>query len=609
MTTGSIRRTALLASVALVAPVALLVPAPAHAATRSYIQATGGNGLFDAFTDGPVGTGAFSFFDTAEKITVDDQDFSSDVYRRSGDSITLASPGTSESAIYVAASTDGTALLYRTYGSVLPSDTDGGRSDIYRWANGTTTLMTPGADPTEDVLTAATNPAADKIVYYAGTTTKKFIVSSADGSPAISTPVLANAVWGGATTDLSRFWFTTSTSLPGNTDTGADDVYDFTTATQVNHLDTLGNGNPAAFADVTPDGSHVFWTTSANVGSDVDGFVDVYDTHAGTKTLVSGGTTGNAAYYDTTPDGTAVFYTTNAAIDGTDTDAAADVYRRVAATDTLMTPNGSSTAATFVDVVSADGSRLAFSTSAALTAADTDAGNDVYLSTGASPSAKTLLSGAGSASAGYDGATADLGQVFFDTDDLLLAADQDPWSDIYAGLPGGSIELVSVGTNGGNVGFGGTSPDGSHVLIASYERLAPTDTDNFIDVFDLSVPAPPTTPPDTTPPTGKLSASKKQKGPKKVVVSIGCGAEPCTATVSGQVTIGKKKLSVGPATVAVAAGKDAVVTLKLTGKVKKAVAKAFRKVSKVTVTVSATVADAAGNKATVAPVKVKLTRP
>jgi hypothetical protein len=609
MNTGSMRRTALLASVALLAPVALLVPAPADAATRTYTQATGGNGLFDAFTEGPVGTGTFSFFSTEEKITVDDQDFSSDVYRRSGSTVTLASPGTATSAIYVGASTDGSALLYRTYASVLPSDTDGGMSDIYRWSNGTTTLMTPGADPTNDVLTAATNPAADRIVYYSGTTTKKFIVSFADGSPAISTPTLTNAVWGGATTDLSRFWFTTSTSLPGNVDSGADDVYQFTVLTQASLLLTLGNNNPAGFADAAPDGSHVFWTTSANVGGDTDGFQDVYDTHSGTKTLVSGGTTGNATYFDSTPDGSAVFYTTKAAIDGSDTDAGDDVYRRVAGTDTLMTPNGPGTTAAYPDVVSADGSRLAFETTAALTPADTDAGNDVYLSTGASPSAKTLVSGTGSLGVTYFGATADLGQVYFATDDLLLPADQDPWSDIYAGLPGGSIELVSVGTNVGHAGYGGNSPDGSHVLIASYERLASTDTDNFIDVFDLAVPAPPTTPPDTTPPTGKLSASKKQKGPKKLVATISCGSEACTATVSGQVAIGKKKFSVGPATVVVAAGKDTVVTLKLTGKARKAVAKAFKKVSKVKVTVSATVADAAGNKATVASVKVTLTRP
>ena len=187
MTTGSTRRTALIASAALVVPSALIVAAPTHAATRTYTQSTGGNGPFDAVTEGPVGTGAFSFFSTEEKITVDDQDFSSDVYRRSSGSVTLASPGTATSAIFVGASTDGSALLYRTYASVLPSDTDGGMSDIYRWANGATTLMTPGADPTNDVLTAATNPAADRIVYYSGTTTKKFIVSFADGSPAIST--------------------------------------------------------------------------------------------------------------------------------------------------------------------------------------------------------------------------------------------------------------------------------------------------------------------------------------------------------------------------------------------------------------------------------------
>ena len=323
-------------------------------------------------------------------------------------------------------------------------------------------------------------------------------------------------MWGGATTDLSRFWFTTSTSLPGNTDSGADDVYDFTVATQVNQLDTLGNGNAAAFADVTADGSHVFWTTNANVGADTDGFQDVYDTQGATKTLVSGGTTGSATYYDSATDGSAVFYTTKAAIDGSDTDAGDDVYRRAAGTDTLMTPNGAGTTAIFPDVVSADGSRLAFDTNAALSPSDTDAVSDVYLSTGASPSAKTLLSGTGSGFATYYGATADLGQVFFATDDLLLPADQDPWQDIYAGLPGGSIELVSIGTNGGNAGYGGNSPDGSHVLIGSYERLAATDTDNFLDVFDLAVPAPSTTPPpDTTPPTGKLFGLEEAEGPQE----------------------------------------------------------------------------------------------
>jgi hypothetical protein len=310
---------------------------------------------------------------------------------------------------------------------------------------------------------------------------------------------------------------------------------------------------------------------------------------------MSGGTTAGAVFTGASADAKTVVYTTSASAAAADTDSALDVYSHTLDVpgDVLLT-GGTADQDAAPSFVTPDASSVVFSTQESLVASDTDTANDIYRAT--TGGVVTLLSGQGTTNVFPAGALAN-GTIYFGEG-----------QDVFAN-EAGVITSISVGTPVGDKSFEGASADGSLVAFSSTARLTSTDTDDLQDIYAFGTFTPPPKPPspDTTPPAGKLSAAKKQKGPKKLVVKVSCGAEACTAAVSGRLAIGKKKLVVGPATVAVAAGKQRTVKLKPTGKAKKAVAKALEKGSKVKVTVSATVTDAAGNTAATRPVKVKLT--
>ena len=85
---------------------------------------------------------------------------------------------------------------------------------------------------------------------------------------------------------------------------------------------------------------------------------------------------------------------------------------------------------------------------------------------------------------------ADGSRVFFETSEALTADDTDTRMDIYEHVVGGGTNLVSTGPQGGNgafdASFENTNPDGSHVLFRTAEQLVAADTDAVEDVYDRS---------------------------------------------------------------------------------------------------------------------------
>lgn len=154
--------------------------------------------------------------------------------------------------------------------------------------------------------------------------------------------------------------------------------------------------NPA----ISPDGSAAAFTSAAGnlVAGDTNGVADVFvrDGAATARASVSGPADGELAEGGDTPDITVtgagasrevrVTFTTSAAVDPADVNGEADVYqRRVAAgaSSTLLVSRppgaGSAAAGGHGGSVSADGTRVAFLTDAALDAADGPGDRDAYV--------------------------------------------------------------------------------------------------------------------------------------------------------------------------------------------------------------------------------------
>lgn len=162
--------------------------------------------------------------------------------------------------------------------------------------------------------------------------------------------------------------------------------------------------------------------------------------------------------------------------------------------------------------VSADGSRVFFSTEESLTATDTDRKSDVYVRNLVLGTAELVSMGAASCTplcgnaeldAGFAGATPDGSKVFLVTVERLdPTADTDEAVDVYVrDLGAKTTKLVSGGGAGcepscGNGAFNATlrglSTDGSRAFFATAEPLTGSDEDEAIDVYARDLPSGPT---------------------------------------------------------------------------------------------------------------------
>jgi hypothetical protein len=260
-----------------------------------------------------------------------------------------------------------------------------------------------------------------------------------------------------------------------------------------------GNGAADVFyGGTTPDGSHVYFTTTESlVSADTDSSADVYERVGTTTTLISTGPTGgngpnDASFGGVSADGAHVFFQTAEQLTSADADSSTDVYERFGGTTTEVSVSaigGNTGVGSFYAANSADGSHVFFTSFDKLSSDDTDSSRkDVYDRSGGTV---TLMSSGGNGAFGadFDGAMKDGSTVFFHTQEALAGTDTDASYDLYKHA-GGVTTQVSVGQINGNGGFdtffGGFSPDGSHVFFQTRENLTSSDTDSNLDVYDRS---------------------------------------------------------------------------------------------------------------------------
>ena len=266
-----------------------------------------------------------------------------------------------------------------------------------------------------------------------------------------------------------------------------------------------GNGRfDAFFRGSSVDASHAFIETQESlVAGDTDSQFDLYDRSGGTATLLSAGQiNGNGAfpvsYQGSSENGTRVFFETKESLVAADTDAAVDIYQRLAGVTSLLSAgqiNGNGAFdATFAGA-SADGTRVFFESREQLTSGDTDTSKDVYERAAGVTTLVSIGSTAvcpapfTSCPASFAGSSDDGLKLWFDTNARLTADDTDASLDIYE-RASATTTRVSAGQTNGNLAFdaffAGASADGVRVFLHSREKLVAGDTDSSFDVYQRS---------------------------------------------------------------------------------------------------------------------------
>jgi hypothetical protein len=243
----------------------------------------------------------------------------------------------------------------------------------------------------------------------------------------------------------------------------------------------------------------LFVTTEPLTSADGDLTQDVYRTEAGATTLVTDSLgadqAASAVFEGATEDGSEVYFSTPEAMTIADGDTGRDLYARADGdlrilSDRIQGGADDSAAILHFGGNARTGSRVFFTTTEPLVAADSDDDFDVYERSGTTT---TLLSdrvqaGAdGDNDADFNGASADGGRAFFSTTEPLIAADTDTARDVYERV-GGTTRLVSRHGEGGTstnqaAFFSGVSDDGTRVAFSTEESLRSADQDSAYDVY------------------------------------------------------------------------------------------------------------------------------
>src|SRR5215207_8856392 len=360
------------------------------------------------------------------------------------------------SAEFLAASTDGSKVLFGTTQAMLPEDQDN-KTDIYQREGGRLTLVSKsnGDDPQPAQFMTAT-PSLSRVVWQS-----KEDVTGTDfdqGQP-----------------DL---FMTRSTGQ--------------TTQLTVAQIPSFASVDPFFLVTISTDGTRVgFQTNQQLVFADNDGGAqDVYENINGLVRLASAGGSGPVSLRAMSSDGVRIFMSTTAQLLAADTDAATDLYERVNGTTTNLLTPGTALAVEWAGA-STDGSHVFFHTSESLnTVLDTDARRDVYeraanltvlLSTSAT-------AGNGAFDASFQRASADGTRVIFTTGEALDPSDHDgdggdPYDDIYLRAAGVTTMVTAGDTFDSPVIVSEMSPDGLNVFWWSNQTFADDEDAGYADAW------------------------------------------------------------------------------------------------------------------------------
>jgi hypothetical protein len=482
----SVRARAALSLLTLCSALAALSPAASLAAPANFVGASG---------DGEI-----VFFTTTEKLIPGDTDNRQDIYERSYDEALdryvtrLVSTGPtggnhSYPVLFAGASADGTKAFFSTEEQLVGSDKDLSEDIYERNLTAKTTTLVSAGDPS--------------------------CLSSNCGNAEID----VSSSPGGVISSGGKVFFRSPEALDSSDGDAFLDIYVRDLAAGTTTLVSAGSpgcaglgcgeGNfPATFRGASADGGRAFFTTLEQLDSaDMDTLLDIYRRDLGTSAtvLVSGAagaacpaaTDCSASYGGVSGDGAHAYFETNERLVAADQDNSQDVYDWSTGGPALVStgPDGGNGArvATFADA-SFDSTRVFFETDESLVAADQDSANDVYERSGGATSLITTgpAGGNGTSAASLSWISPDdsTATVLFATDEPLVSADEDEFQDVYA-RSGGTVALRSLAAAGGNgpynASFAGASNDGAHLFLVTDEPLVPTaDTDTALDVYELT---------------------------------------------------------------------------------------------------------------------------
>lgn len=459
---------------------------------------------FDALaSDGGV------YFTTDRQLVAADDDFQPDLYLRDGSQTSLVSVATSGAnggaARFGALAAGGARVFFHDSGSLSPFDPDpASNGGLYVRTGGTTSLASEGAifqdgsrwSGSESVGAVSSD---GETVFF--TTTDRLSPEDSDLSldlyerhldsgqtslVSVGPTQITSGPVGGTTSRTASFAFHAS-----------DGYWPFQCSLDGGAFRTCRS--PARYRGLAV-GKHTF-----GVRAVVEGVPETHPAERSLRVVVNRPAGDRyrrviegVVFAGSSRDGRVAYFTTRSQLSSADTDkpdptseSGLDIYKRAAGRTSLVSigpAGGNDGTPPTLRFVSADGSRAIFSTSERLTADDLDDhGVDLFVREGNQTSLISAGPGAGtgSLSAVFGDASGDGRRVFFTTRERLVPSDTDDFADVYES-EGTVTTLVSTGASaegGADASLAGITPDGDAAIFLTAESFDPSDTDGLPDLY------------------------------------------------------------------------------------------------------------------------------
>ena len=308
---------------------------------------SGGSSNQSSFFGGATADGTRVWFTSGDPLVPADTDTVTDLYERNGATLTLISgPDAGQPfaiAAFGGATADGSTVWFTTNKSLLPADTDG-FSDVYERSGGTLTRISgngigsgtgfagASADGTHVYFvsdkalptTAVVAPRSGGGPRAVGAVRFRLYERSPDGLADLG----PNTSFAGASADGGRVVVSTEEALlPADVD-DAVDLYRLEDGTPTLLLSGGSADDPVGVSAVSADATRVaFQTTEALLPADTDITTDVYLHDGATLALLTPGSADvPAVFKQAAGDGTRILFRTAEALVPADTDTGIDVY-------------------------------------------------------------------------------------------------------------------------------------------------------------------------------------------------------------------------------------------------------------------------------------------